>query len=368
MKMAQLSKGAKAEESLRMHFLASGAFVVRGVRFLQSDEEVTDIDLWAYYRASELARVITIVDIKNKKSARAFERVMWIKGVQAATGASVSVIATTENRSDVMEFAERMSVQIISGAALQRLMAEAPADERLSQEDFVAAVDAGRNGGKQAAPSARIDRASARLAHGIDFKALNNWIDDASDALRWAVDGGAHTAQALRCTYFLAALVALAADHLSTGAPFETVEQKQVRILRGLTYGSASKADTARLVEFAESAARQFADPTGAASAAIRKGVGAALTSLQFTAMAEYVAKTAARGDLFHVALNLEATAYGRELCAPSDLKAESKVLLGVLADVAEVNRQKLFAIKPLPQKSVGTESEKSEDLFSGKA
>lgn len=343
----QFLKGERAEECMRMHFLASGAFVVRGVKFLQSEEEVTDIDIWAYFRSSEFSRSIIVADVKNKKKARAFERVLWVKGMQVATQAHTAIIATAENRLDVVEFADKLSVQVIGGAALQRLMSESPLKGRLTQEEFVAEIDVGRNGGKQGAPSTRVERAVARLANGLNFRTLNNWLDDASAAVRWSVDHPAHASAALRCSYYLISLVALGADHLSSAAPFETVQDKQNRILRGLTYGSANKEESNKLIAFAEAAAKQYADPTGAASAAIRKGVEGALASLPFAAMAEYVAKTAAAGDLFRSAIELEAAAFATDLLPPSELRPSSKILLGVLADVAEVPRQKLFALKP---------------------
>ena len=343
----QLSKGPRAEECLRIHFLSSGAFVARGVKLMQGGEEVSDIDVWAYFRSSEFDRSIVVVDIKNKKRAKAFERVLWAKGVQSAVGADVAVIATTENRSDLAPFAARLGVQVIAGAALQRLQAEVgESSTRLSQEAFEAEID-GDGSGKRSLPSFRLEQATARLGAGIDFSTFNYWVDDAIDAMRWAADGRNTVQAALRCTYYLAALVALGGDHLASGAPFETAQDRRARILSGLRYGAGGKDGRDRMVQFAEAAAKEFIDPTGAASAMIRKGLEKQLEALPVSALAEFIAKSTSNGDLFKAARELEGNAFANDLTPPSDLKPELKMVLGALADVGSVNRQRLFSVKP---------------------
>ena len=78
-----MDKGGAAEEALRLYFQQLGAFVVRGVKVRAGKDHVTDIDLWVYTRASVHARHVAIVDIKNKKRAKGYERLIWLKGLQA---------------------------------------------------------------------------------------------------------------------------------------------------------------------------------------------------------------------------------------------------------------------------------------------
>ena len=73
-----LSKGMRLEEILRDYFLKTGVYVVRGVPFVYEQEDVTDIDLWMYSRTSSFSREITIVDVKNKKTPQALERIFWV--------------------------------------------------------------------------------------------------------------------------------------------------------------------------------------------------------------------------------------------------------------------------------------------------
>ncbi len=346
-----------------MHFLSSGAFVTRGVKLLQSGEEVTDIDVWAYFRSSEFARSIVIVDVKNKKRARAFERVLWAKGVQDAVGANVAVVATTENRNDLLPFATRLGVQVIGGTALQRLQSEAAniPPPRLSQEAFEAEIDAGGSGRRQSSPAYRLEQATSRLAGGIDFSTLNYWVDEAVAGIRWAAEEKNTARSALRCSYYLAALVALGGDHLASAGPFETLQDRRTRILSGLLYGAGGKAGRDKMVQFAESAAKEFIDPTGAASATIRKRLEQQLEGLPVAALAEFIAKSASSGDLFTSARNLEAHAFAQEIAAPADLRPELKMILGVLADIGSINRQQLFRAKP--EAKPGNEPSKNADM-----
>jgi len=360
-----ISKGARAEECLRVHFLTSGAFVARGVKLLQAGEEVTDIDVWAYFRASEFSRSVVVVDVKNKKRAKAFERVLWAKGVQTAVGASTAVIATTENRNDFAQFAARLSVQVIGGAALQRLQAEASKmDARLSQESFEEEVDASSAARRQNSPSYRLEQATARLAPGIDFSALNHWVDDVVAAMRWATEAKGTERSALRCVYYLCALVALGGDHLASGAPFETPQDRRVRLLSGLQFGAGGKEGRDRMVAFAEAAAKEYIDPTGAASATIRKGLENGLEALPLAPLAEFIAKSASNGELFQAARELEAQAFAVNLAPPSELKSELKMVLGVLADVGGVNRQQLFGVKPGAAPKHSDKKDVATDLF----
>lgn len=360
-----LPKGAKAEESLRMHFLTSGAYVARGVKLLQAGEEVTDIDVWAYFRASEFSRSVVVVDIKNKKRAKAFERVLWAKGVQAAVGASTAVVATTENRNDLAPFAARLGVQVIGGSALQRLQSEAAnSDARLSQEGFEAEVDAAGSGRRQSLPSYRLEMSTARLVPTIDFSALNHWVDEAGVALRWVAEAKGSERAALRCAYYLCSLVALGGDHLASGAPFETPQDRRGRILAGLQFGAGGKDGRDRMVQFAEAAAKQFVDESGAASAAIRKGLDKELEALPLAPLAEFIAKTASNGELFKAARELESQAFAVNLLPPSELSSDLKMVLGVLADVGGLNRQKLFAVKPGPAPKATDKKDVAADLF----
>ena len=97
----EINKGHRMEETLRIYFLKSGYYVARGVPFRYKDFDITDIDLWLYNRTSPVSREISIVDVKNKKTPLAIERIFWTKGLQIAIKANSALVATTDKRKDV---------------------------------------------------------------------------------------------------------------------------------------------------------------------------------------------------------------------------------------------------------------------------
>jgi hypothetical protein len=91
-------KGPALEELLKAYFWRAGYFVVRGVPYRLEDEDVTDIDLWLYERPGASTRRRLIVDIKNKRSPKVSERIIWTRGLQMALGVDNAIVATTDRR------------------------------------------------------------------------------------------------------------------------------------------------------------------------------------------------------------------------------------------------------------------------------
>ena len=117
----QLLKGPAAEEALRNYFLSIGYFVARGCKFGFQGFDVTDVDLWLYGRTSPLSRERANVDIKNKKTPQALERIFWAKGLQATLGFDACIVATTDTRPDVRDFGLQHQVKVLDGRFLGRL-------------------------------------------------------------------------------------------------------------------------------------------------------------------------------------------------------------------------------------------------------
>src|SRR5205085_8304786 len=97
-------KGDDAEELLREYFLCLNYYVARGVHFTYGGEDITDVDLWLYQRQSPVSRQRINVDIKNKKTPQAIERILWARGLQATLGLDQCIVATTDNRPTVVDF------------------------------------------------------------------------------------------------------------------------------------------------------------------------------------------------------------------------------------------------------------------------
>src|ERR1700730_5445349 len=100
-----LFKGELMEELVRNYFMSLGYFTVRGIKFRYQNNDVTDIDLFLYGRNSTLTRQRINVDIKNKKTPQAFERIVWANGLMKILNFDSCIVATTDGRPVLHSFA-----------------------------------------------------------------------------------------------------------------------------------------------------------------------------------------------------------------------------------------------------------------------
>src|SRR5665648_540774 len=121
-KQTELLKGELMEEKLRTYFLNNGYYVARGVKYNFEGNEITDIDLFLYGRVSSLSRIRTNVDIKNKKSPKAFERILWAKGLQELLDFDNCVVATTDKKDVLRKFGLKHNTIILDGNFPSRIM------------------------------------------------------------------------------------------------------------------------------------------------------------------------------------------------------------------------------------------------------
>ncbi|HDZ2802902.1 TPA: hypothetical protein RSS92_005430, partial [Klebsiella pneumoniae] len=135
--MKKINKGEVMEELLRDYFMQAGYYVVRGVPFVYEGFDITDIDLWLYSRTSSISREITIVDIKNKKTPQAIERIFWTKGLAEAVGANNAIVASTEKRSEVKDFGRKLNITVLDGNFLSKLQkSQTRLELRISDEEL----------------------------------------------------------------------------------------------------------------------------------------------------------------------------------------------------------------------------------------
>src|SRR6266850_4219848 len=132
-----LFKGELMEERLRMYFLSLGYYVARGVKFRYENIEITDIDLFLYGRSSIVTRVRINVDIKNKKSPQAFERILWANGLMKLLGFDSCIVATSDRRPIIQTFGQLHNTTILDGAFLPKLSSD-HLNERFTEEELLA--------------------------------------------------------------------------------------------------------------------------------------------------------------------------------------------------------------------------------------
>ena len=131
-----LFKGELMEELLRNYFITSGYYVVRGVKFKYEGFDITDVDLYLYGRSSSITRQRINVDIKNKKTPQAFERILWANGLMKLLNFNSCIVATTDQKSVIQNFGQMHNTIILDGAFLAKLRANTFPD-RLTEEDLL---------------------------------------------------------------------------------------------------------------------------------------------------------------------------------------------------------------------------------------
>lgn len=338
-----LDKGGSAEEALRLYFQQMGAFVVRGVKVRAGRDNVTDIDLWVYTRASVHARNIAIVDIKNKKRAKGYERLIWLKGLQAAVGADEAIVATTATKDDLATFAKRLGLKLLSPQVFTAVIARyAGHAERLSSEELEAMWRGVRLEGNETL-AARMETNLVEIGLGLSFSALNIWIDEAAKLLVYGFDHERAPAGVARAVLLCASLVAIGADFVGRSTAFDDSERRHNYFREGLIFGNAADGAASRYLGFAERVATDYVDKSGAAAATIRTGFARDVETLPVGAFIDFFSRPAAGRDLMDAAIQLEAAAFSKAVPNFGALPPEAKTIIGLLIDYAGLDRRRIL-------------------------
>ncbi|MBY3254530.1 hypothetical protein HFO09_14050 [Rhizobium laguerreae] len=338
-----IDKGGLAEEALREYFKGLGSFVVRSVPVKEGTEAVTDIDLWVYTRSSPLSRHLTIVDIKNKRRGKAFERAIWLKGLQAAVGADDAVIATQGARDSAFKFANRLKIKVLSSSVFDAIVKRYSADSyRLTLEELDAQWRKTTLGSSNVATL--IENAKLEVSRGIDFGALNLWIDDAVKLVGEARDRERSAPGPItRAFYLCCALVAIAADYLGREHVLSDHDGRKEHFKSGMIFGQPDDETAKKYLHFAESVATDFLDQSGAAAAQIRSGFERAVSEMPVEGLVEFFSRANSGFELFKAAQALEEAAFSKVVSRPADLSIEAKVVIGLISDYGGIRRSEVL-------------------------
>jgi hypothetical protein len=337
---SDLDQGGAAEEALRLYFQTLGAFVVRGVKVRAGRDYVTDIDLWVYTRASVHARHIAIVDIKNKRKSKGYERLIWLKGLQSAVGADEAIVATAASRDDLKPFSARLGIKLLSDQVFKAVVARfSNQDMRFSSEELDRMWRVVRiEGVKDLA--ALMETSLVELSLGLGFTAMNVWIDEAARLLVYCHDHERRPGPVVRAVLLLASLVAVCADYMGRNAAFADTGTRRTYFREGLQFGKGDEGTADRYLAFAEKVATDFVDRSGAAAASIRAGFQKAVENLPIGGFIELFARPAAGRELLDAAVQLEGAAFSRNEPNLASLPTEAKTIVALLVDYAGLDRR----------------------------
>lgn len=339
----KLQKGYAMEEVLRLYFIRSGHYTVRGVPFVYQGFEVTDIDVWAYDRPSPVSRQRIIVDCKNKSTPKAIERIFWTKGLQDVLGVEQAIVATTDKRIEVAEFGREHGIVIFDGNFLARLQKSSEnAEERLTEEQFLALLSTYSPVKESGDWRARVKAAKIPFAQNLGYNAINRWINDARFFAEQVQVVSTHEEIACRILYLLLSFVAIAFDFCLKDLAFSEAGIRFKSVNDGLRHGVGAT-NTDQVLRLAMGLIENYVPENRVVAVKVRDRLNKDLDSLSTRMLAEYICKPGVTQELFNVAKELESAAYKRQFVAPSALGIASKSLLALFIDYWGMDRNKMF-------------------------
>lgn len=345
-----VTKGALLEELVRAYFARQGFFVLRSVPYRFDGEDVTDIDVWIYSRQAASARIRAIVDIKNKRSPKAFERILWVKGIQSALNCDRAIIATTDANPKVARFAQSQQIQVLSKGFLERLEKKLSRDDRLTLEEFAVAVQK-YPAHKQDGDWLRIiGEAKSAVACMGGFPAFNR----AMFAFRFFGERAEvrlqHRDVALRCALQAASLACIALDAGLERTVFEDGDRRFASVIEGINYGDDGDGRVLASVKSALSVLTEGLPNGRTIAAQAQQHLEQELAALRADIVAEHFAREHNAQHLFAVAKELDEAAHARAWNS-SELSLEARSVLGVFADFVGIKR----TVLPIASQQVST-------------
>lgn len=337
-----LTKGPVLEELVRAYFARQGFFAIRSVPFKFEENDVTDLDTWFYARQSATARIRGIVDVKNKKSPKAFERVLWVKGLQAVMKCDRAIIATTDSSQSLHSFAQSQNIAVLSKEFLDKLAKKLDIDERLTQEELNDLIQ--KNiAHKQDGDWLRIiGETKSAVASLPGFPAFNR----AMFAFKFFGERSEvrvqHREAALRCALLSAAIACIALDIGLERFVFSDVDHRHEGLKSGVLFGDVGDGRIQSSLQAALNVLSEGMQNGKAIAAQARQQLERRLEDVRADVIAEYFMREHNAQHLFSAARELEAAAYTALDPKSFRLSIEARSILGVFADFVGVKRSSL--------------------------
>jgi hypothetical protein len=343
-KPIKISKGFGMEETLRSYFLQSGYYVSRGVPFRYDSFDITDIDLWLYHRTSPFSREVSIVDIKNKKTPQAIERIFWAQGLKSAIKANNAIVATTDRRREVTDFGRDLGIVVLDGSFLSRLdKLDNLLGERLTEEEFTTLIQTYPLEKMDGGWTSRMRLCKSLLSSDLGFDSCNEWLYHLGFFLEQAMIKPQQREIAYRCCFLILSYLAITVDYLLKEILF-LERPMRIQLLRdGFTFGDRGKAGLEQILDVTMNLVEQHAENGTSISAQIKTSIRRSLSSNNSAILAEHLSKNDVGRCLFQVAVELESAAMSRGFVKLASIGIESRSFVLCIADYFGVERSRLI-------------------------
>lgn len=340
-------KGAVLEELVRAYFEKQGFFTIRSVPFKYNGTDVTDIDVWLYNRQAASVRVRAVVDVKNKRSPKAFERVLWVKGLQTILNCDRAIIATTDAGADLSRFAQEQNIAVLSKSFLERLDKNIEAESRLSLEEFNELIQINPAHKQDGDWLKVISDSKSAIVSQPGFAAFNKIMIAFRFFAERAEVRAQHQEQTIRCALLIASLASIALDGALEKLTFEDRHRRYEGIKDGVTYGNTN-GKFKQSIDVALNVISESISNGKTIAAQAKEKIDEKLSQIRANVIAEYFAREHNSQALFSVAKEFDVAAHSLNPDAMWDMSIEARSVLGIFADFSQVKR----SVLPVAQKN----------------
>ena len=331
-----LSKGELMEELLRNYFLTLGYYVVRGIKFKYEGIDITDVDLYLYGRSSSLTRQRINVDIKNKKTPQAFERILWANGLMKLLNFNSCIVATTDQRPVIHAFGHIHNTTILDGSFLSKLRSNTFPD-RLTEEVLLSKLSRHQSYKTFGNKDWRYiyESSKSKLLTEQDFSGFNSALDTLIYFIDKVLTDEQKREDATRMVYLVLSHLLIIIDYIVKDIAFLDTSDREKKLSDGFKFGNLGKAGVDKIISMAVQISGN-------------KSTNSFLKSLDNTPteiLKDFFSKNDNTKNLFIWSREFEQLGYKKQFVNPDQMNAPLKGVLSVMLDFAKIDRRFFFEI-----------------------
>ncbi|MDF2552865.1 MAG: hypothetical protein K0R77_2140 [Chryseobacterium sp.] len=330
----KISKGELLEELLRNYFLNLGYFVSRGIKYRYENNDITDVDLFLYDRSSTLSRERINVDIKNKKTPQAFERILWVNGLKKLLGFDKCIVATTDNKPIVQKFGLLHETIVLDGNFISKLKNNGLID-RLTEEEF--SIRLAKNKSYKKFPNKDwrflYENSKSKLLNELDYSGFNSNLFMLQYLFETIITDVQKKEDATRFAYIIISHLLIMMDFILKDITFLETNKKNEHLRDGLNYGNLGKDGVDEIINIAV-----------ALSGKSRNYYNDSLNSSQYAILSEFFSKNEILKGVFNWAKSFEQIAFKIDFIAPNNLDSIMKAIISVFLDYFSIDRTQFFS------------------------
>ncbi len=342
--LKKANKGAMAEEALRHYFLSLGFFVARGVKFHFQGYEITDIDLWLYNKETTLTRDIINVDIKNKKTPQAIERIFWARGLQKILEFNRCIIVTTDKRNTTREFGEMHNVTILDGNFLNRLITNySESHGLLSEEEISKILDVPSYSNSKLNWLSTYEKCKRNLLDNLNFNGANKYLNVIHDSLEDYLVSSKRSEASLRILYFALSYLMLCIDYKGRLFSSLSAEERKINLIDGFRYGESGKQRANEILKTAITLAEQATRENLFTRSLLEKEIEKELSAYPAEGLASYFSRSDILKFLFDSSKQFHSLALAKNLQTPDLIEPNLKAYIGLVVDHFKIDRKTIL-------------------------